>query len=47
VEAFGEAGVIDIATVYGYFITVCAVMNLAHTPAPADSKAAPIPAYPL
>jgi len=47
VQAFGEAGVIDIATVYGYFVTVCAVMNLAHTPAPADSKVAPVAAYPL
>jgi len=47
VEAFGEVGVIDIATVYGYFVTVCAVMNLALTPAPADSRVAPIPAYPL
>ena len=47
VETFGEAGVIDIATVYGYFVTVCAVMNLAHTPAPADGKVAPIPPYPL
>jgi 4-carboxymuconolactone decarboxylase len=47
VEVFGEVGVIDIATVYGYFVTVCAVMNLAHTPAPADSKVAAIPAYPL
>ena len=47
VQAFGEVGVIDIATVYGYFVTVCAIMNLAHTPAPADGKVAPVGAYPL
>lgn len=47
VERFGEVGVIDIATVYGYFVTVCAIMNLAHTPPPADTKVAPILPYPL
>lgn len=46
-EAFGEAGVIDIGTVYGYFVTVCAIMNLAHTPPPADTKVAPILPFPL
>lgn len=45
VEKFGEAGVIDIATIYGYFVTVCAIMNLAHTPPP-DSKVAPILPFP-
>ena len=29
-----EAGVIDLVTVYGYFAMVCAIMNVAHTPAP-------------
>ena len=47
VERFGEVGVIDIATVYGYFVTVCAIMNVAHTPPPADTKVAPILPYPL
>jgi len=46
VEKLGEVGVIDIATVYGYFVTVCAIMNLAHTPPPADTKVAPILPYP-
>ena len=27
VQHFGEVGVIDIATIYGYFVTVCAIMN--------------------
>jgi 4-carboxymuconolactone decarboxylase len=47
VEKFGEIGVIDIATIYGYFVTVCAIMNLAHTPAPAGASVPPIPPYPL
>lgn len=47
VEKFGEVGVIDIATVYGYFVTVCAIMNLAHTPPPADTRVAPILPFPL
>ena len=47
VETFGEVGVIDIATVYGYFVTVCAIMNLAHTPPPANAGVAPIEPYPL
>ena len=46
VETFEEIGVIDITTVYGYFVTVCAIMNLAHTPPPADTKIAPILPYP-
>jgi len=47
IEKFGEVGVIDIATIYGYFVTVCAIMNLAHTPPPADTKVAAILPYPL
>ena len=45
-EIFGEAGMIDIAATYGYFVTVCAIMNLAHTPPP-DAKIAPIVPFPL
>ena len=47
VEKFGEVGVIDIATIYGYFVTVCAIMNLAHTPPPEDARIAPILPFPL
>lgn len=47
VKEFSEAGVIDIATIYGYFVTVCTIMNLAHTPPPPDTKIAPILPYPL
>ena len=31
---FGEAGVVDLLGVWGYFATVCAIMNVAHTPPP-------------
>jgi 4-carboxymuconolactone decarboxylase len=34
VACFGEAGVIDLLGVWGYFATVCAIMNVAHTPPP-------------
>jgi 4-carboxymuconolactone decarboxylase len=37
VERFGEAGVIDMLGVIGYFITVSMVLNVAHTPAPNDA----------
>jgi 4-carboxymuconolactone decarboxylase len=31
---FGEAGLVDMLGVWGYFATVCAIMNVAHTPPP-------------
>ena len=44
-ETFGERGLIDIAAVYGYFTTVCAIMNVAHTPPPESAvpRIAPFP----
>ena len=33
---FGEAGVVDLTATVGYFVTVCLVMNVAGTPAPAS-----------
>ncbi len=33
--------------IVGYFVTVCAIMNVAHTPPPADTKVAPILPFPL
>jgi 4-carboxymuconolactone decarboxylase len=42
VEKFGEAGVIDIVAVAGYFTTVSMVMNVAHTPPPEDASVAPL-----
>jgi 4-carboxymuconolactone decarboxylase len=47
VEKFGEAGVIDIVAVAGYFTTVSMVMNVAHTPPPEDTSVAPLLPLPL
>jgi 4-carboxymuconolactone decarboxylase len=46
VEHFGEAGVVDLVALIGYFTTVSMVMNVAHTPAP-KSEAAPLEPLPL
>jgi 4-carboxymuconolactone decarboxylase len=46
VKQFGEVGLIDIVTVYGYFVTVCALMNVAHTPPPSGTVP-PILPFPL
>jgi 4-carboxymuconolactone decarboxylase len=35
--ALGEQGVIELVALVGYFITVCLVMNVAHTPPPASA----------
>jgi 4-carboxymuconolactone decarboxylase len=45
-DRFGEAGVIDLLGLVGYFTTVSMVMNVAHTPAP-KSEFAPLEALPL
>ena len=43
--AFGEQGVVELATLAGYFAMVCWVMNVARTPAqPSDTK--PLGAFP-
>lgn len=34
VESLGEQGVIDLVGLVGYFIAICLVMNVAHSPAP-------------
>jgi len=46
VQAFGEQGLVELATLVGYFVMVSWVMNVAHTPAQASSGA-PLPAFPL
>ena len=46
VEHFGEAGVVDLVALIGYFTTVSMVMNVAHTPAP-KSEATPLERLPL
>lgn len=46
VERFGEAGIIDLLGLVGYFITVSMVMNVAHTPPTADASVKPLPPFP-
>ena len=38
-DMFGEQGVVDLTATVGYFVTVCLVMNVAGTPAPASHVA--------
>ncbi len=45
-ERFGEQGVVELAALLGYFVMVCWVMNVAHTPAQ-RRNGAPLPAFPL
>ena len=46
VERFGERGVIDLVALVGYFVQVCWVLNVAHTPPePVDGIEA-LPAFP-
>ena len=47
VAAFGEHGVIDMIGVAGYFTTVSMVMNVAHSPPPADPSVGALAPYPL
>jgi len=47
VMKFGENGVIDMLGVAGYFTTVSMIMNVAHSPPPADESVAPLVPYPL
>jgi 4-carboxymuconolactone decarboxylase len=44
---FGEAGVVELTTLVGYFVMVCWVMNVAHTPPQASAQGAPLNAFPL
>jgi 4-carboxymuconolactone decarboxylase len=45
--AFGEQGVVELATLVGYFVMVSWLMNVAHTPAQAAAQGAPLQAFPL
>lgn len=47
VAKFGEQGVIDMLGVLGYFTAISMVMNVAHTPPPADSTVDPLAPFPL
>jgi 4-carboxymuconolactone decarboxylase len=47
VAAFGERGLLDLTGLIGYFITVCLVLNVAHTPPEKVEGVEPLPALPL
>ena len=44
---FGEQGVVELATLVGYFVMVSWLMNVGHTPAQAAAQGAPLQAFPL
>jgi len=46
-ERFGEAGVVELATLVGYFVMVSWVMNAARTPSRPTADVEPLPAHPL
>ena len=43
---FGEQGVVELASLVGYFVMVSWLMNAAHTPAQAGAQGAPLSAFP-
>lgn len=47
VDAFSEAGIIDILGLIGYFSTMSMVLNVAHTPTPPGESAIPLAPLPL
>lgn len=46
-DAFGEAGVVELATLVGYFVMVSWVMNVARTPSRPTAQVTPLPGHPL
>lgn len=47
VDRLGEAGVVELTGLVGYFVLVSMVLNVAHTPAEANDSVPPLPAHPL
>ena len=47
VDQFGEAGVIDMLGVVGYFTTVSMVLNVARTPAASGTNVTPLSSLPM
>jgi 4-carboxymuconolactone decarboxylase len=47
VARFGDRGVVELATLVGYFAMVSWLMNAAHTPATGSDDAKPLPVLPL
>jgi len=46
VDSFGEQGLIDLLGVAGYFTALSMVMNVAHSPRPANSSVPPLAPFP-
>lgn len=46
VDAFGEQGVVELASLVGYFVMVCWMMNVARTPTQEKPGFAPLAAFP-
>jgi 4-carboxymuconolactone decarboxylase len=44
---FGERGVVELASLVGYFVMVSLVLNVAHTPPEAELHVTPLPRRPL
>jgi len=47
VSQFGEGAVVDLTALVGYFVMVCWVMNVAHTPAESADRQRGLDAFPL
>lgn len=45
-DSWGEQGVVELTALIGYFASVCWVMNVARTPAPAHSDVPPLTGFP-
>ena len=45
-DLFGEAGVVELSTLVGYFVMVSWVMNVARTPSRPTHEVQPLPAWP-
>jgi 4-carboxymuconolactone decarboxylase len=46
VNTFGEAGVVELVSLVGYFVMVCWVMNVARTPTQGKAGETPLTAFP-
>jgi 4-carboxymuconolactone decarboxylase len=46
-DAFGEAGVVELSTLIGYFVMVSWIMNVARTPSQPAAEVKPLPARPI
>lgn len=46
IRVFGEAGLIDMLSLVGYFVTISMILNVARTPTPRDDGIPPLSRYP-